>query len=288
MQFSHVEIIPENIHQAIILHTSHIHQMIISYNSLCFAAKENILNKPLPKNDEFEKLIKDAFNGIDSITSIGFIEYVEKFILDTSDGLLLEKVYNVLTEKMNELIRQPKRLRLNPVYPHYNSLFENTASKMILYLMPLGHELDANGNYKEVKDYFTANNLFDAIVQDLKETKHKVDSLFTLKKLNEKTQISAVNTQPESIQKIDWKKEERLIPFLIHLLNEKGFLNEKNQFAFIEKHFTVNGKPVKRESIKANYNLADYLNKPHKKTPKEIKELTDIVERLNDILNTIE
>ncbi len=47
--------------------------------------------------------------------------------------------------------------------------------------MPLGHELNANGNYKEVKDWFTADNLFDAIVQDLKETKHKIDNLFSLK-----------------------------------------------------------------------------------------------------------
>lgn len=89
-------------------------------------------------------------------------------------------------------------------------------------------------------------------------------------------------------QKIDWKKDERLIPYLIHLLNENGYINEKHQFAFIEKHFIANGKPIRRENIKANYNQADYLNKHINKTPKDIIQINNIIEQLNSILNTLE
>jgi len=96
-------------------------------------------------------------------------------------------------------------------------------------------------------------------------------------------EIEYINTS-----KIDWKKDERLIPYLIHLLNENGFIKEKNQFAFIEKHFTVNSKPIKRENIKANYNQADYLNKSINKSPKEIKQINDFIEQLNSILNALE
>ncbi len=287
-QFSHGEIIPESIYHAITLHTSHIHQMVIAYNRLCFAAKENKLNKPLPKNDEFENLIKDAFDGRNSITSIGFIEYVEKFILDTPDNLLLEKVYNILNEKINELIRQPKRLRFNPVYPHYNSLFENTSHKMILYIIPLGHELDANGNYKEVKDYFTVDNLFDAIVQDLKETKQKIDSLFSLKKLNDKTLTVQNSTSPKQpqmqIEPIIWDTDNILLGYLIQWLKDNGFISKKTgRDAAIKNHFSdPTGKPI--TNIKQGLNNMKKYNdgalpkdfekiEPLLNTLKELKEL---------------
>ena len=85
-QFSHREIIPESVHNAITLFTSHTHQMIIAYHKLCHATKQNRKNN-IVKSDEFEIEIKNAFDGINSITSIGFIEYAEKYILETTDNL---------------------------------------------------------------------------------------------------------------------------------------------------------------------------------------------------------
>lgn len=90
-----------------------------------------------------------------------------------------------------------------------------------------------------------------------------------------------------SIDKIDWKKDERLIPYLIHLLNLNGFLSVKNQFAFIEKYFTVNGKQIKRTNLKSNYNQADYYNKKLDLTPVEIKQLNEIINQLNFLLDKL-
>lgn len=223
-------------------------------------ALSQLINKAFPTDKHFQGVISK---------SCDFIE-----------GLYNEINWKLYPKDENENAASESRYNFNKVEKHLETLPDNKAK--IKYLVEIKTEYKINKNGWE----FEIGTPFD------KKCEHKIKALEKLSHLeatqSNLVQNSAVNTQPESIQKIDWKKEERLIPFLIHLLNEKGFLNEKNQFAFIEKHFTVNGKPVKRESIKANYNLADYLNKPHKKTPKEIKELTDIVERLNDILNTIE
>ena len=88
--------------------------------------------------------------------------------------------------------------------------------------------------------------------------------------------------------KIDWKKDERLIPYLIHLLNEAGFIDERNQFAFISKFFTVNGKVISRKSLKSNYSQADYLNRNHKKIPIELKQINEIINKLNEVLSLME
>lgn len=229
-QFLHGEIIPESIHHAITLHTSHIYQMVIAYSRLCMIAKENGTGNGITKSNEFETLIKNAFDGINSITSIGFIDYVEKFILETTDNLILQKAYNFISEKLNDLSLQPTKLRFNPIYPHYNSLFETTSSKMILYLLPLGHEEDVNGNYKEVKGSFTANDLFDAIIQDLEKTKYKIDSLFTLKKLNEKQntfQSNAASKQPaRENELIKWNgKNKNDLAYLLWKLQKDNIIS---------------------------------------------------------------
>lgn len=123
---------------------------------------------------------------------------------------------------------------------------------------------------------------------------HRKNSLIIYMKANNIPNYTTQPTQPQkeieyiNTSKIDWKKDERLIPYLIHLLNTNGYINEKNQFAFIEKHFTANGKPIKRENIKANYNQADYLNKHINKSPKEIKQINDFIEQLNILLNALE
>jgi len=118
---------------------------------------------------------------------------------------------------------------------------------------------------------------------------HKVNTIkLYMDNNNIKIQGESEQLKPvDSFNKIDWKKDERLIPFLIHLLNESGYISEKNQFSFIEKHFTVKGKNIKRGNIKANYQQADYLNKPINKSPKEIKELSSILDKLNSILDII-
>jgi len=115
-----------------------------------------------------------------------------------------------------------------------------------------------------------------------------VMDLINMKHRQGQSKAAPVKTHPTS--KIDWKNNERLIPYLIHLLNEAGFLKEKNQFALIEEHFTAKGKPIKRVNLKTNYQQADYLNKKLSKTPKEIMQLNEIAEKLkklNDILNSL-
>lgn len=218
---------PGSIYDAITMHSNHIHQMYLAYSYLCNVTKDNTQIGEFTKSDIFEIQLKEAFNDVKSIVSNGFIAYVEQFILNTKDNSLLEKVYNFLTIKLNELQMVPKRVKFNPAYPHYKTLYENANHKLILYLSGLGNELDANGNYKKVKDYFTANDLFDAIVLDLKETKDKIDSLFSLKSLNAIVETLQENNFNSNQQKrIKWEGTPSQFGFIIDLLITGGYLKK--------------------------------------------------------------
>lgn len=152
----------------------------------------------------------------------------------------------------------------------------------------------AHSNYTKFSLYVNSNIEQDWLLKLNTKQYVTIDKKELAETLNKLKQTTTQPTPPQkeieyiNTSKIDWKKDERLIPYLIHLLNENGFIKEKNQFAFIEKHFTVNSKPIKRENIKANYNQADYLNKSINKSPKEIKQINDFIEQLNSILNALE
>ncbi|HMS29267.1 MAG TPA: hypothetical protein PKD32_05420 [Saprospiraceae bacterium] len=149
--------------------------------------------------------------------------------------------------------------------------------------------IDCAKAYFEIENKDKKNDSYSFIISILSAKANQLKLIIDREKLKQTpNQTTPPQKEIEPINKIDWKKDERLIPYLIHLLNENGFIKEKNQFAFIEKHFTANGKPIKRENIKANYNQADYLNKPINKSPKEIKQINDFIEQLNSILNALE
>ncbi len=137
---------------------------------------------------------------------------------------------------------------------------------------------------KRLKEYKQHNAGNWAVVDwDSTDKKYEAEIQFVQDCLKIEPKQSQNLSDCEGISKIDWQSDERLIPYLIYLLNEAGFLKERNQFAFIEKHFTAKGKPIKRKNLKANYQQADYLNKKLSKTPKEIKQLNEAVEKLKEM-----
>lgn len=248
-----MEIEPDNIYQAIQLFTFHIHKMYIAYNILIWDAKKNGTTDTITKSKGFGDNIKKAFDRTSSITSDGFIEYVEKFILSTTDSLELQKVYNFISEKLKDLESNFKRLRFNPIYPYYKSLLfeDDTPVSLFLYLDSIGQHYDINGNYV-YNDYFTADNLFDTIVKDLGATKQKMDSLFSIKKLNEiipqQPQPIAPTEQPQKqIEPIKWNgKKKNDLAYLFWKLQKENIISLDDFGLTLSKIFIDSaGNPIK-------------------------------------------
>lgn len=187
---------------------------------------------------------------------------------------------------MNSEYKEYLKLKEQITIEDFEFLFLSVSKDMVVLKDQIETEIEILRNLlnidKEKADIYGVK-IYEHQISVLYELAKKYNIVIDIHTTPPQTQIEQYKTN-----KIDWKKDERLIPYLIHLLNENGFIKEKNQFAFIEKHFTANGKPIKRENIKTNYNQADYLNKPINKSPKEIKQMNDFIEQLNSILNSLE
>ncbi len=187
--------IPKNIVDAIALYESHITLLQIAYFNFIQDFKNDKKKNKISFYENFETSYKAAFNMENVITSSNFISYLESYILNT-ETKELEITYNLISNKIRTLL-EFRRLRFNPKYPLCNSLFENATPYFALFAMNLGCEVDKDGNYKQpMNDFFTADNLFDRIANELNDTQKKVDELFILRKLNEK--VSSY-TQPQHI-----------------------------------------------------------------------------------------
>jgi hypothetical protein len=92
----------------------------------------------------------------------------------------------------------------------------------------------------------------------------------------------------KSSNKIDWKKNQRTIAYLIHQLNQYGFINEKTVYSLITNLFTVNGNEINRKYLVSNYKQADYDELKQHNRPPELKEIDTIIDRLIEFEKALE
>lgn len=189
-------------------HLEQVLQMIESYYVTLFSAYHRLLcletdtNNFATQSDEYETWLSIAFeNRYKIMPPEGFITYVQNLIFENIDTDKLALVYNIISRKLNSInIFTANREDFNPSYPVSNSLIYDTLhDDAILFYSEIIKEVKFNvDEYIEDYDncYFTADDLFDAIVKDLERTKQMVNSLFSIKKLNE---INPKQTQPNNI-----------------------------------------------------------------------------------------
>lgn len=276
--------IPDNLKDAIRLFESHINQLKIAYFSLIDDYKSDKSQNEIPYYQNFEHSLKQAFNVEYTITSSVFISFIEDYFLE-NDLESLQKAYNIISNKLNNLL-EFRKLRFNPKYYHTNSMYDNAPKGLFLFIDSLGFELDENGNYKKpLPDFFTADNLFDKIENEIKTTSNKIDEIFSLRKLNNKE--SQATTQPTPPQKelkpIKWQKQSVLLAYLINELKTYGFIDESNIWAICEQVFVdKKGNPIKAQTFTSM--VKNYENNPtpdgRKGKPKAHTEITELVELL--------
>lgn len=265
-----------NINDKIEYYKTFIEIIIAGYNTFYLNAKNSKLEMDGYRLLEIA-FLENFYNGEQLYND------VRNIILNENVTDVNKKYYNIISLEIEKLL-----IKCNEAFKE-NS-FEIQVIEPPSNINYFSFWLQLNEKYIDF-GYFELNKLHEIIIIEIEKTKIEINNLFSIRELN---QITNQPTPPQKEieyqkpTKIDWKKDERLIPYLIHLLNENGFLSEKNQFSFIEKHFTANGKPIKRENIKANYNQADYLGMKPSKYPKEIKQINDIMEQLKIILDALE
>lgn len=119
----------------------------------------------------------------------------------------------------------------------------------------------------------------------------EIEAIERTNKLKNPHLTNTTSGEKQVLDKIDWKTNERLIPYLFKLLNDAGFINVNHPFATIAKHFTVNGKTIKRVNLKSNYNESDIENIAPSKIPIDAKKILEIktkLKELNQILISLE
>jgi len=281
--------IPDNLKDAIRLFESHIHQLKNAYYSLINNYKNDSSQNEIPFYENFEHSLKQAFDVKNSITSSVFISFIEDYFLE-NDLESLQKAYNIISNKLDNLLIEHKRLKYNPKYYYTKSLYENAPNGLFLFIDSLGFELDENENYKQpLPDFFTADNLFDKIENEIKATSIKIDEIFSLRKLNNKE--SQTTTQPTPPQKdikpIKWQKQSTLLAYLINELKTYGFIDESNIWAICEQVFVdKKGNPIKAQtftSMVKNYenNQTPDGRKGKSKAHTEITELVELLKILS-------
>jgi hypothetical protein len=97
-----------------------------------------------------------------------------------------------------------------------------------------------------------------------------------------------IESNNKSSNKIDWRGNQRLIPYLFRLLNKVGFIDEKDIFKLASETFTSKGKPINREHLASNYSQGDYDGKKSKELPKEAQKIKLIVDKLQEIDEILE
>ena len=128
--------IPDNIKEAIRLFESHINQLKIAYFSLIDDYKSDKSQNEIPYYQNFEHSLKQAFNVEYTITSSVLISFIEDYFLD-KDIESLQKAYNIISNKLNDLLLEHKRLKYNPKYYHTKSLYENAPISLKLFINSL-------------------------------------------------------------------------------------------------------------------------------------------------------
>ncbi len=88
--------------------------------------------------------------------------------------------------------------------------------------------------------------------------------------------------------KIDWRGNQRLIPYLFRLLNKASYIDEKDIFKLTSETFTSKGKPINREHLASNYSQGDYDGKKTNELPKDAQKIKLIIEKLKEIDGIIE
>lgn len=285
--------IPDNIKEAIRLFESHINQLKIAYFSLIDDYKSDKSQNEIPYYQNFEHSLKQAFNVEYTITSSVLISFIEDYFLD-KDIESLQKAYNIISNKLNDLLLEHKRLKYNPKYYHTKSLYENAPISLKLFINSLGCGLDENGNYKKpLPDFFTADNLFDKIENEIKTTSNKIDEIFSLRKLNNKE--SQATTQPtapqKKIQPIKWQKQSVLLAYLINELKNYGYIDEDSIWAICEQVFVdKKGKPIKAQTFTSTVKNYENNQTPdgRKGKPKNHPEITELVETLKKLSKEID
>lgn len=285
--------IPDNITNAIKLFESHINQLKIAYFRLIDDNKNDNSQNEIPFYKNFEHSLKQAFDVKNSITSSVFISFIEDYFLE-NDLESLQKAYNIISNKLNNLLIEHKKLRFNPKYYHTKSMYENAPNGFLLFVNSLGLELDENGNYKQpLPDFFTADNLFDEIKNEIETTLNKIDKIFSLKKLNNKeNQAATQSTVPQKkIQPIKWQKQSVLLAYLINELKNYGFIDEDSIWAICEQVFVdKKSNPIKAQtftSMVKNYEK-NYTPDGRRGKPKAHTEITELVELLKKLSKEID
>lgn len=276
--------IPDNLKDAIRLFESHINQLKIAYFSLIDDYKSDKSQNEIPYYQNFEHSLKQAFNVEYTITSSVFISFIEDYFLE-NDLESLQKAYNIISNKLNNLL-EFRKLRFNPKYYHTKSLYENAPISLKLFINSLECGLDENGNYKKpLPDFFTADNLFDKIENEIKTTSNKIDEIFSLRKLNNKE--SQATTQPtapqKKIQPIKWQKKSVLLAYLINELKNYGYIDEDSIWAICEQVFVdKKGNPIKAQTFTSMVKNYENNQTPdgRKGKPKAHTEITELVELL--------
>ena len=284
--------IPDNLKDAIRLFESHINQLKFAYFSLINDYKNDSSQNEIPFYENFEQSLKQAFDVKYSITSSVFISFIEDYFLE-NDLESLQKAYNIISNKLNNLL-EFRKLRFNPKYYHTNSMYDNAPKGLFLFIDSLGFELDENGNYKKpLPDFFTADNLFDKIENEIKTTSNKIDEIFSLRKLNNKE--SQATTQPtapqKKIQPIKWQKQSVLLAYLINELKNYGYIDEDSIWAICEQVFVdKKGKPIKAQTFTSTVKNYENNQTPdgRKGKPKNHPEITELVETLKKISKEID
>lgn len=281
----------QNIYDVVSSYGLHITSLQIAYGTLIEDFNNSINNAEPLYYENFEKSYKEAFLE-NCITSSNFIAYLERYILDT-DIAELPKVYNLISNKIKKELWH-KRLEYNPKYPFQNnSLFKEVNPDFFMFAHNVGFEKDENGDYKKpLNDFFTADNLYDKIVNELNWAQKQVDIIFSTKELNPSINTT---TQPTILQKeiepIKWQKSSVLLAYLINELKTYGFIDEDSIWAICEQIFVdKNGNPIKASTFTSMVKNYENNQTPDgtKGKPKTHTEITELIKTIKALSKEIE
>jgi hypothetical protein len=281
----------QNIYDVVSSYELHITRLQIAYGTLIEAFNDSINNVEPLYYENFEKTYKEAFLEY-CITSLDFIAYLERYILDT-DIAELPKVYNLISNKIKKLLWH-KRLEYNPKYPFQNnSLFKEVNPDFYMFAHNVGFETDEDGDYKKpLNDFFTADNLYDKIVNELNWTQKQVDIIFSTKELNQSINTATQPTTPQKqIEPIKWLKNSNLLAYLINELKTYGFIDEDNIWAICEQLFVdKKGKPIKAQTFTSMVKNYENNQTPDgtKGKPKTHTEITELIKTIKALSKEIE
>lgn len=190
------------------------------------------------KNNE-EKIIDSTTLKAESISifeSMIFTDYIDKFISETKDHFELKKAYHLISKKLNDLTAYHIRIEFNSEYKFTRFDFSLSKSEeygghglLGMFLWTITAEKTFfKSTQNEVLDFgITADNIFDAIVQDFENTKTKIDNSFSFLVPNISTKLNKGNETPvKQIEPIRLDANQTQIVYLFKSLIAEGLINE--------------------------------------------------------------